>query len=74
MSQFVQLNRTHQPPRLIPTDPQDPRGPAYIALAQHVDGEALEHSLNRDRGSAHGTLTCTIPCSRHSTRGIRACR
>jgi hypothetical protein len=42
MSQFVQLNRTHQPPRLIPTDPQDPRGPAYIALAQHVDGEALE--------------------------------
>ncbi len=32
----------HHPLRLVPADPQDPRGTADVALTQHVDGEALE--------------------------------
>ena len=32
----------HHAPRLVPADPQDPRGAAHVALTQHVDGEALE--------------------------------
>ncbi len=32
----------HPPPRLVPADPHDPRGPAHVTLTQHVDGQALK--------------------------------
>lgn len=32
----------HDPPALVPADPQDLRGPRDVALTQHVDGQAFE--------------------------------
>ena len=66
--------RAMMPQCLIPADPQYLRGARHVTSPQHVDGQALEEQREPRPPSAHGTRTCTTPCSPQSTRGMRACR